>query len=120
FERAKAQEATIAEQARQLSVPVEEVPKAQEVRPAPDFTPRREITNLFSQFAQKFSDTARDRGVELRWIGVGTWKTSVEIVPEKHLEAWKLSQDNLLRESKDALDKWEKDAIIQKMLILIQ
>ena len=120
FERAKAQEATIAEQARQLSVPVEEVPKAQEVRPAPDFTPRREITNLFSQFAQKFSDTARDRGVELHWIGVGTWKTSVEIVPEKHLEAWKLSQDNLLRESKDALDKWEKDAIIQKMLILIQ
>src|SRR6185436_14097447 len=46
FERAKAQEAGIAEEARQLNVPKEEAPKAQEVRPAPDFTPRREITNL--------------------------------------------------------------------------
>ena len=98
FERAKAQEAVIAEEARQLNVPKEEAPKAQEVRPAPDFTPRREITNLFGQFAQKFSDMARERGVELHWIGVGTWRTPVEIVPEKHLEAWKLSQENLYRE----------------------
>lgn len=120
LERAKAQEAIIAAQARQLTVPVEEAPKAQEGKPAPEFTPRREITNLFSQFTQKFSDKARERGVELHWIGVGTWKTSVEIVPEKHLEAWKLSQENLYRESKGVLERLEKEAIIQKMVILIQ
>ena len=120
FERAKAQEAIIAAQARQLSVPVEEDPKAQEVKPAPEFTPRREISNLFSQFTQKFTDKSRERGVELHWIGVGTWKTSVEIVPERHLEAWKLSQENLYRESQEVLDMWEKEAIIQKMVTLIQ
>ena len=122
FERAKAQEAVIAEEARQLNVPKEEAPKAQEVRPAPDFTPRREITNLFGQFAQKFSDMARERGVELHWIGVGTWKTppEIDVVPEKHLEAWKLSQENLYRESQEVLNRLEGEAIIQKMVTQIQ
>jgi len=120
FERAKAQEAVIAEEARQLNVPEEEAPKAQEVRPAPEFTPRREITDLFSQFTQKFTNIARERGVELHWIGVGTWKTPAEIVPEKHLEAWKLSQENLYRDSQDELNRLEQEAIIQKMVILIQ
>ena len=120
FERAKAQEAVIAEEARQLNVPEEEAPKAQEVRPAPEFTPRREITNLFSQFTQKFTNIARERGVELHWIGVGTWKTPAEIVPEKHLEAWKLSQENLYRESIEVLNRLEQEAIIQKMVTLIQ
>jgi len=120
FERAKAQEAIIAEQARQLAVPSEEAPQAREVKPAPDFTPREKITNLFSQFAQKFTDNSYDRGVELHWIGVGTWKTPIEIVPEKHLEAWKLSHENLGRESNEALNKLEKEAIMQKMVTLIR
>ena len=120
FERARAQEAAIAEQARELLVPIEETPTAAELQPAPEFTPRRKISNLFSEFAQKFSDTARDRGVELHWIGVGTWKTPVEIVPEKHLEAWKLSQENLYRESPEVLDRLEREAIVQKMVMLIQ
>jgi hypothetical protein len=120
FERAKAQEAIIAAQARQFTMPVEEPPKAQEVNPAPEFTPRREISNLFGQFATKFSERARERGVELHWIGVGTWKTDVEIVPEKHLEAWKLSQENLYRESKGVLGQLETEAIVQKMITLIQ
>lgn len=120
LERAKAQEAVIAEQARLLSVPAEEAPKAKEVKPPPDFTPRREISNLFSQFAKKFTEKARERGVELHWIGVGTWKTPAEIVPEKHLEAWKLSQENLYRGSPGVLEGLVEEAIIQKMAILIQ
>jgi len=120
FERAKAQEAIIAEEERQLNVPEEDAPKAQEVRPAPEFTPRREITDLFSQFTQKFTNISRERGVELHWIGVGTWKTPAEIVPEKHLEAWKLSQENLYRESQEVLNRLEQEAIIQKMVTLIQ
>jgi hypothetical protein len=120
YERAKAQEAVIAEEARQLNVAEEEAPKAQEVMPAPDFTPRREITNLFSQFTQKFTNTSRERGVELHWIGVGTWQTPAEIVPERHLEAWKLSQENLYRDSQEVLTRLEQEAIIQKMVTLIQ
>jgi len=120
FERAKAQEAIIAAQARQLTTPAEEASKTPEEKPAPEFTSRREITNLFGQFAQKFTDRARERGVELHWIGVGTWKTPVEIVPEKHLEAWKLSQENLYRESKEVLKRLEDEAIVQKLVTLIQ
>lgn len=117
YERAKAQEAMIAAQASQLNIPAEDDPKAQVVT---EFTPRREISNLFGQFAKKFSDRARERGVELHWIGVGTWKTPAEIVPEKHLEAWKLSQENLFRESPGVLERLEKEAIVQKMVTLIQ
>ncbi|HEX6270670.1 MAG TPA: hypothetical protein VFZ43_10565 [Anaerolineales bacterium] len=119
-EKEQAQEDIIAAQARQFAVPAEEAPPAREVKPPPEFTPRREISNLFSQFAQKFTDKARERGVELHWIGVGTWKTPAEIVPEKHLEAWKLSQENLYRGNPDMLASLEDEALIQKMVILIQ
>jgi hypothetical protein len=75
---------------------------------------------LFTQFAEEFTKKAHNNGVELHWIGVGTWKTPIEIVPEKHLEAWKLSNENLYRESPEALSKIETDAILQKTIALVQ
>jgi hypothetical protein len=44
----------------------------------------------------------------------------VEIIPEKHLEAWKLSNENLYRESSEELGKLEQEAIMQKMIALMQ
>jgi hypothetical protein len=41
-------------------------------------------------------------------------------VPEKHLEAWRLSQENTKNGSKGALNKTEGEAIIRKMETLIQ
>jgi hypothetical protein len=41
-------------------------------------------------------------------------------VPDRHLEAWKLSNENLYRESSEVLGKLEKEAIMQKMITLIQ
>jgi hypothetical protein len=75
---------------------------------------------LFTQFADEFTKRARNSGVELHWIGVGTWKTPIEIVPERHLEAWKLSNENLYRESLEVLGGLEKEAIMQKLVTLIQ
>ncbi len=92
----------------------------------PEFQPRTKIKNLFSQFAEEFTKRAQGNGVELHWIGVGTWKVPTEIVPEtkivpeEHLEAWKLSSENLYRENSEVLEKLEKEAIIQKMIALIQ
>src|SRR4030095_3157568 len=94
FEKAKQREEAIAKQVQQLTQGTEEPPEAKEVMPPPKFTPRNEITNLFTQFAEDFTKRARNRGVELHWIGVGTWKTHIDLIPEKHLEAWKLSQEN--------------------------
>ena len=120
FEKVKQREESIAEQVQQLTQSAEEPSKAKEVRPPPKFTPRYEITNLFTQFAEEFTKSARNSGVELRWIGVGTWKTPIEIVPDKHLEAWKLSQENLQSGSEEVMEITQQRAIVQKMESLIK
>jgi hypothetical protein len=120
FEKAKQREKSIAEQVQQLTQSDDGQAKAKEVIPPPKFTPRYEITNLFTQFAEEFTKSARSSGVQLQWIGVGTWKTPVEVVPEKHLEAWKLSQENAGNSSPEVMSKVESDAIIEKMEDLIR
>jgi hypothetical protein len=86
----------------------------------PEFQARHRITNLFTQFAEEFTKRAHSSGVELHWIGVGTWKTPAQLIPEKHLEAWKISSENLYRESPEVLEELEKEAILQKTVSLIQ
>lgn len=122
FERAKQSEEMIAEQVRRLTQQSDDLSKANEIKPPPEFTPRYKVTNLFSEFAQEFTQRAHENGVELRWIGVGTWKTppEINIVPEKHLEAWKLTQENLRIGSDEALKKAESEAMLKKLQNLIQ
>lgn len=120
-ERGNKQESDIAEEMKLLDPSmVEEPPKPREVKSPPEFTPRHQIKNLFSQFAEEFSKSQFDRGVELHWIGVGTWKTPIEVVPEKHMEAWKISRENLGKGSVGAADRWRKEASLQEMITLIQ
>lgn len=122
FEKLKQREDTIAEQVRRLTQPTDESASPKPLKPPPAFTARYKITNLFSQFTEEFTKSARNNGVELHWIGVGTWKTPPEIaiVSDKHLEAWKLSQDNMKAGSLDSMNKAESDAILGKMVYLIQ
>jgi hypothetical protein len=119
IEKRKQREESLVEQVQRLTQ--DQVPLLpDEQRTVPEFQPRHKITSLFTQFADEFTKRARKNGVELHWIGVGTWKTPIEIVPEKHLEAWKLSNENLYRESPEVLGGLEKDAIMQKLVTLIQ
>jgi len=120
FEKAKQREEALTQQERQMAPPAEDLPKGKDIKPPPEFTPRYKITNLFTQFAQEFTNNARDRGVELHWIGVGTWKTPIEFVSEKHLEAWKLSRENVGKGSEDAIKKFEAETILLNMTTLIQ
>jgi hypothetical protein len=90
------------------------------IPPPPEFQARHVISNLFSQFTDSFTKNATNRGVQLSWIGVGTWKTPNEIVPEKHLEAWRLSRENMERGGKDTMDELRQEAQLQQMLHLIQ
>lgn len=120
IEKAKQREELLAKEESRLATLAEDESKGKETKRAPEFMPRYKITNLFTQFADEFTKSARDKGVELHWIGVGTWKTPIEIVPEKHLEAWKLSRENLGKGSDDALNKFEKETILLKMMSLIQ
>jgi len=118
FEKLQKRENDIADDVRQLTQPDDESFKAKTLKPPPDFTPRHKVTNLFAQF----TEAAHINGVELHWIGVGTWKTALEkdIVSEKHLDAWELSQNNLKSGNPEALNKAESEAIFKKMEELIK
>jgi hypothetical protein len=122
FEKLKQREEMIAEQVHRLSPPTDESSKIKTVKPPSKFTPRYQITNLFSQFTNEFTKRARDNGVELHWIGVGTWKIppEIDIVSEKHLEAWQISQENMKTGNQEAMNKAESEAILGKMAALIQ
>jgi hypothetical protein len=119
LEKLKQREESIVEQVQRLTQD-QDFLLPDEQKSAPEFQPRHKITSLFTQFADEFTKRARSSGVELHWIGVGTWKTPIEIVPERHLDAWKLSNENLYRESPEMLSRLEKEAIMQKLVTLIQ
>lgn len=86
----------------------------------PEFTPRSQIKSLFDRFTSAFSNTARQRGVELYWVGLGTWKTPFEIIPQHHEEAWKISRENLRLGSAEALEELKKEAEVEELLRRIQ
>jgi hypothetical protein len=120
LEKRKQREEAIVEQAQRLTQSEQGFLGPNEQKALPEFHSRRKLTSLFTQFADEFTKKAQSSGVELHWIGVGTWKTPAGLIPEKHLEAWKLSSDNLYRESEDVLYELEKEAILQKTVSLIQ
>lgn len=84
-----------------------------------DFVSRDQITNLFYDFTHGFSGRAAERGVQLSWIGVGTWVTPSEIIPTQHLEAWKLSCENRVQKSAPAMEAIREDARTEELLHLI-
>ncbi len=119
FEKALERETIIAQQASKMNPPHE--PSSPRTIPSPpEFIPRDKITDLFSEIEENFVRKCRERGVDLHWIGVGTWKTSVNVVPERHLTAWQLSIENRQRSSEEAIKKMEYESILQKMTTLIQ
>jgi len=91
-----------------------------QVPPPPEFQARNKISSLFSQFTKDFTEKASKRGVELHWVGVGTWKTPNEIVPSKHLEAWRISRENIARGNPTALDILRQEARLQQIIRIIQ
>jgi len=120
FEKAKLREDKILEQMQQLAQSGDDTSGRKEVKLPPSFQPRYRVKNLFTQFVDDFTSQARSNGVELHWIGVGTWESPLEIVPEKHLEAWKLTQENLKNDSPGQMSMTEQIEVIEKMKELIQ
>jgi len=120
FEKLKQREEKIVEDVQKLTQSEQDGLESKKLKRPLEFQSRYKITNLFTQFAEEFTRRSHNSGVELHWIGVGTWKTPIELVPEKHLEAWKMSQDNAKQESKVILDKIEEQAIIDKYQTLIR
>ena len=101
-------------------VPEKDVLQPRPLPTPPDFQARPRVSNLFSQFAREFTERASRRGVELHWVGVGTWKPHPGIVPEKHVDAWRLSSENLARSSPIALKDLRQEIRTQRIISQIQ
>ena len=104
-----------------------DLPEARRLQVQPPFIPRDQIKfDLFSPFAADFSRAQIERGVELFWIGLGTWRVPTEISPEtkivppQHIEAWKISRENLGKSNGISSGYFEKEATVQKFVTLIQ
>lgn len=60
-----------------------------------EFVPRNAISNLFYEnIANSFQSKIQRFGMRLEWINVGTWHSSSSIIPEQHLQAWRISSEN--------------------------
>jgi hypothetical protein len=92
--------------------------------PTGRFRPRTELSARFRKHGSEFSTRAQELGLELHWIGVGTWKvpdeTSEEAVNAKHVEAWQLSRENAGRLQAEALESVKEEALLEQKLRLIQ
>jgi len=88
----------------------------------PDFRARPDM--MTELFTAQFTQRAAEKGVELKWIGGGTWELPEnlpsKIVSQRHLEAWKLSRENLMRMSPEAHKKIRQDSQMVEMARLTQ
>jgi len=78
------------------------------------------VRRLLSDFSVDFEERARDRGVELRWIDVGTWNTPHEVIPERQKEAWRITRDNMIRGGQATLEGLKAESHTGELIRLIQ
>jgi hypothetical protein len=88
------------------------------------FRPRTEVSSKFRKYGSEFSTKAQELGLELHWIGVGTWKIpderSEQTVTAKHIEAWKMNRENASRMESDALESVAQSALLEHKLKIMQ
>lgn len=85
----------------------------------PPFVPRPGISNLFYDYSD-FVARTRKNGVELRWIGLGTWTFPSDIIPERHLQAWRITYENLARGSEAALGEISASSRAEQLVAILQ
>jgi len=84
----------------------------------PPFVPRPGISDLFYDYSN-FVARVRKKGVELRWIGIGTWDFPTDIIPERHLQAWRITYENLARGNEAALEMLSTASWTEQMLAIV-
>jgi hypothetical protein len=90
----------------------------------PKFHPRTELSERFAKYTDYFSKRANERGMDLNWIGVGTWKIpndiSSDTINGRHIEAWRISRDNAIRSEDHIFNSTLDEACEREILRLIQ
>lgn len=84
------------------------------------FVSRRDLTDRFYDLTSGFIDMAEAQGVQLGWIGVGTWETPDEIIPERHLEAWRISIQNFVRGNDRILEGLIEESYLGELSLMVR
>jgi hypothetical protein len=122
-ERSEYRADTILTKALQISseIPSTRAPRSTDVA---KFRSRTELSSKFKKHGSEFSTRAQELGLELHWIGVGTWKipdeASEATVSGKNVEAWRLSRENSQRSDSEALESVAQSALGEEKRRLIQ
>jgi hypothetical protein len=66
-----------------------------------------------------FINFMKAKGLQVNWIGVGTWQTPSQIIPENHLDAWKTSQENKRLGSPEQLNRLYRETHANTVIQLV-
>jgi len=87
---------------------------------APNFVPRPQLSNFFRNFASGFPERARIHGVRLVWIDIGSFSTNEQVILNQHIEAWRITAENLARGSSRVLDELRRQSANQEITSMLQ
>jgi hypothetical protein len=82
-----------------------------------EYVSRPQLTDLFYNRAE---ESALARGVQIDWVGVGTWDFLAQLIPARHQEAWRITHDNLMKNNPAAFNGLRWQHKINETLRLIQ
>ena len=82
-----------------------------------DYVPRPQLTDLFYTHAK---ETWPEAGMQIDWIGVGTWDFPAQVIRTRHQEAWRISHENLAKNNPAAYQRLRAQQKIGEMQSLIQ
>lgn len=92
---------------------------AAKTTPSPLFVHRDKISDLFYDYEKSFAKRAIGRGMELYWIGIGTWVTPSDIIPERNLRAWELSCEARIQTGDQRLSEIRRDGRLSELVRFI-
>ncbi len=105
----------IGQNGTELSLPGQSDPPS-----LPPFTPRRSIAGRMTlrndlpdplqTFARNFTANAAQRGIELKWKGIGAWHHPDDIILSKHIKAWEMNRQNLIRTLPENIRRLQNNA----------
>jgi hypothetical protein len=86
-----------------------------------EFVPRSKLTDLFYRTDDPdHTKQMKDRGIDLHWIGVGTWVLPAETILSRHQEAWRISTENLGRGHSASMEGVQRISRLKEITRLVQ
>jgi hypothetical protein len=82
-----------------------------------DYVPRPQITDLFYSRAE---ETKLARGIQIDWIGVGTWDFPAQVIRERHQDAWRITHENLMKNHPAVFQSARQQQKVKELLRLIR